>query len=209
VAIKDDSVEDFLAALASKASTPGGGSAAAIMGGIAAALSSMVCNLTVGRKKFAAVEEEMTDVLARADSLRARMVYAIEEDVAAFGSVMAAYGLPKATEAEQQDRGEAIQAALRDATEAPLACARLCHEAIELAEIVAARGNPAVISDGGVAVLAAHAALRSSALNVYVNAKAIEDRVFASQKLEALEALLADAGTRAEAVYEAVRKQLT
>jgi len=209
MAIKDDSVEDFLAALASKASTPGGGSAAAIMGGISAALSSMVCNLTIGKKKFAAVEADMTDVLARADSLRARMVYAIEEDVAAFGSVMAAYGRPKATEAEQLDRNEAIQSALRDATEAPLACAGLCHEAIGLAEIVSEKGNPAVISDGGVAVLAAHAALRSSALNVYVNAKAIEDRAFAARKLEALEALLADAGARAEAVYEAVRKQLT
>ncbi len=208
MAVKESSIETFLEELASKASTPGGGSAAAIMGGVSAALSSMVCNLTIGKKKFAAVESEMTEILAQADKLRARMIYAIEEDVAAFAAVMAAYGLPKTTEDEQKERHRAIQSALRSATDAPLECAKLCREAIELAAHVSDKGNPAVVSDGGVAALAGQAALRSSALNVYVNAKAIEDRAFADGRLQTLEALLSEGSARAEATYEAVSKQL-
>lgn len=207
--IKNSTVETFLEELASKASTPGGGSAAAIMGGVSAALSSMVCNLTIGKKKFAAVEAEMSEILVQADNLRARMIYAIEEDVAAFNEVMAAYGLPKASEDEQKDRHQAIQLALRSATDAPLECAKLCREAIELAAHVSEKGNPAVVSDGGVAALAGQAALRSSALNVYVNAKVIEDRVFADDRLQTLETLLSEGSARAEATYEAVKKQLS
>lgn len=209
MAIKDSTIEVFLAELASKASTPGGGSAAAIMGGISAALSSMVCNLTIGKKKYVGVEADMQAVLAKAESLRARMIYAIEEDVAAFDSVMSAYGLPKATPDEQADRNAAIQRTLRDATDAPLACARLCGEAIDLAAAVSEKGNSAVISDGGVAALAALAALRSAALNVYVNARAIEDRTFAEGRVAELEKLLEDGAHRAEATYEAVKTQLT
>jgi formiminotetrahydrofolate cyclodeaminase len=208
MAIKDSSIEGFLADLASRASTPGGGSAAAVMGGIAAALSSMVCNLTIGKKKYAAVEAELTDILARADALRGRMVDAIEEDVAAFNDVMAAYALPKATDTEQQARTAAIQHSLRAATDAPLHCACLCREAIELAAIVSERGNTAVISDGGVAVLAAHAALRSAALNVYVNAGAIEDRAFAQDRRAKLDAALDGAAAITEATYETVKQKL-
>jgi formiminotetrahydrofolate cyclodeaminase len=207
-AIKDAPVETFLAELASRASTPGGGSAAAVMGAMGAALAAMVCHLTIGKKKYAAVEDELRGVLEQADTLRARLVYAIEEDVAAFSSVMGAYQLPKETETQQQDRQAAIQSALRDATDAPLACARLCHEVIGLAAIVSEKGSAAVISDGGVAVLAAHAALRSAALNVYVNAKAIDDRRFAEDRLSQLDALLEGAAATTEATYSAVAHAL-
>ncbi|APH53274.1 Methenyltetrahydrofolate cyclohydrolase [Granulibacter bethesdensis] len=208
VSFKDESVEAFLEQLASKASTPGGGSAAAVMGAIGAALSSMVCNLTIGKKKYAEVEEELKGVLAQADALRLKLIAAIEEDVQAFDAVMGAYGMPKATEEEQAARKEAIQKALHLATDAPLDCARLCRDAIDLAEIVSRKGNAAVISDGGVAVLAAHAGLRSSALNVYVNAKAIEDRAFAESRLQELQEILGSAGEKTEATYELVRSQL-
>jgi formiminotetrahydrofolate cyclodeaminase len=208
MAIKDSSIEVFLGDLASRASTPGGGSAAAVMGGIAAALSSMVCNLTIGKKKYASVEAELTDVLARADALRARMVAAIEEDVAAFDAVMGAYGMPKATDVEQGARARAIQHALLAATDAPLHCARLCREAIDLAAIVSERGNLSVISDGGVAILAAHAAMRSAALNVYVNADAIEDRDFARDRLAALDSVLDGAAAITEATYRSVKHKL-
>ena len=215
MAIKDASVEAFLAELASKAATPGGGSAAAVMGAVGAALVSMVCHLTLGKKRYAAVEAEMADTLARADALRGRLVAAVEEDVAAFDALMGAYAMPKDGEVKDAEaaqgagpRAAAIQAGLRAATEAPLACARLCREAIALAALVSAKGNAAVVSDGGVAALAAHAALRSCALNVYVNARAIEDRAYAEASLRELDGLLADAGTEAEATYEAVRAQL-
>jgi formiminotetrahydrofolate cyclodeaminase len=207
-AIKDTTTEQFLTELASRAATPGGGSAAAVMGAMGAALTAMVCHLTIGKKKYAAVEAELRSVLERADALRARLVYAIEEDVAAFNAVMAAYGMPKDTQEQQQDRHAAIQSALREATDAPLACARLCHEVIDLAAIVSEKGNSAVISDGGVAALAAHAALRSAALNVYVNAKAIEDRAFAADRLHQLDAMLDKAATLAETTYREVASAL-
>jgi len=207
-AIKDTTTEQFLTELASRAATPGGGSAAAVMGAMGAALTAMVCHLTIGKKKYAAVEAELRSVLDRADALRARLVYATEEDVAAFNAVMAAYGMPKDTQDQQQDRHAAIQSALREATDAPLACACLCHEVIELAALVSEKGNPAVISDGGVAALAAHAALRSAALNVYVNAKAIEDRAFAEDRLHQLDAMLDKAATLAETTYKEVASAL-
>jgi formiminotetrahydrofolate cyclodeaminase len=206
--IKDASIEQFLADLASRAATPGGGSAAAVMGAMGAALAAMVCHLTIGKKKYAAVEGELRTVLERADTLRARLVYAIEEDVAAFNSVMAAYGLPKETQEQQQDRQTSIQSALREATDAPLECARLCREVIDLAAIVSEKGNAAVISDGGVAVLAAHAALRSAALNVYVNAKSIEDRAFADDRLRQLDEMLEAAAAAAETTYTGVAAAL-
>ncbi len=179
------------------------------MGGVGAALVSMVCHLTLGKKKYAAAEAELTEVLAKAEALRGRLIAAIEEDVSAFETVMGAYAMPKEGEAQQAERKRAIQAGLRTATEAPLACARLCREVIDLAAVVSEKGNAAVISDGGVAVLAAFAALRSSALNVYVNAKGIEDRAYAEAALRELDGLLAEAGRKAEATYQAVRAQLT
>ena len=207
-AIKDASIEGFLHELASKAATPGGGSAAAVMGAMGAALASMVCNLTIGKKKYAGVEEELRGVLSRADSLRGRLIYAIEEDVAAFSTVMAAYGLPKDTPEQQQDRLGAIQAALREACDAPLACVKLCAEVIDLAAIVSDKGSAAVISDGGVAALAASAALRSAALNVLVNAKAIDDRAFAEARLAELDAISGSATAKAEATIRAVEQAL-
>lgn len=206
--IKDASIEAFLADLASKAATPGGGSAAAVMGAMGAALASMVCNLTIGKKKYAGVEEELRVVLARADTLRERLIYAIEEDVAAFSSVMAAYGLPKETPEQQQDRLAAIQAALREACDAPLACVKLCAEVIDLAAIVSEKGSATVISDGGVAALAANAALRSAALNVLVNAQAIDDRGFAETRLAELDALSGAAAAKAEATIRGVEQAL-
>jgi formiminotetrahydrofolate cyclodeaminase len=207
--IKDSSVETFLSELASKAATPGGGSAAAVLGGLGAALTAMMGNLTLGKKKYAAVEADIAAIIAKADIRRGQLVAAIEEDIAAFSAVMHAYGLPKATPAEQEARGLAIQAALLVATRAPLACARLCREVIDLAAEVSVKGNAAIISDGGVAILSAYAGLRSSALNVYVNARALEDRHAASALLAELDSLLHDAGRITEETYAAVRQHLS
>ena len=169
--IKDTAIEPFLDALASSGATPGGGSAAAIMGGMGAALVSMVCNLTIGKKKYAEVEGEMKDLLAKAEDLRNRLTGMIQEDVRAFDTVMAAYGMPKETDSEKAARTETIQAALKQATEVPMGCCHLAREVIDLALTASEKGNLNVISDAGVGVLAAYAALRSAALNVYINAK--------------------------------------
>ena len=146
---KDTAVEPFLDALASQAATPGGGSAAAIMGAMGAALVSMVCNLTIGKKKYAEVEGEMKDVLAKSEALRAKLTGMIEDDVKAFDAVMSAYGMAKESDADKAAREKAIQAALKQATEVPLRCCHAAREVIDLAAIASEKGNLNVISDAG------------------------------------------------------------
>lgn len=206
--IKDKPVQQFLDELASKAPTPGGGGAAALMGAIGAALVSMVCNLTVGKKNYEAHEEEMQATLAAAEALRARLTDMIEADAASFGQVMAAYGLPKETDEEKRARTLAIQEALKAAAGAALDCAKACAEVIELSRAVAEKGNKNVVSDAGVAVLAGHAALKSAALNVRINLGAIKDETFAHECASELNAALTGTDVATEEICEEVNNRL-
>lgn len=206
---KDTAIESFLDALASSKATPGGGSAAAIIGAMGAALVSMVCNLTIGKKKYADVEGEMKEVLHKVEGLRHKLTGMIEDDVQAFDQVMAAYGMAKETDAEKAARDKAIQAALKQATEVPLRCCHAAREVIDLAAIASEKGNLNVISDAGVGVLAAYAALRSAALNVFTNAKIITDKAFAEAKVKELEKLLSGAETATEKAYGVVKGKLS
>lgn len=206
--LKDQSIQAFLDLLAGPSATPGGGSAAALMGALGAALVSMVANLTLGKPKYQAVEEDMGALLARAEILRERLTGAIEDDVAAFGQVMAAYRLPKETEADRARRQLAVQSALKAATETPLRCARLCAEVIELCRRAAEQGNANLITDAGVGVLAAHAALKACALNVAANLNAIEDQDFARACRAELDRILRAQTAAAEAVLAAITAKL-
>jgi methenyltetrahydrofolate cyclohydrolase len=203
--IKDTEIEPFLDQLASSAATPGGGSAAAIIGAMGAALVSMVCNLTIGKKKYAEVEGEMKDVLAKTEALRQKLTSMIQDDVKAFDAVMGAYGMPKESDAEKAARDKAIQSALKLATDVPLACAYAAREVIDLAAIASDKGNLNVISDAGVGVLAGYAALRSAALNVLTNARMITDKTYAEAKLKELNQLLAGAEGATEKAYAVVK----
>ena len=206
--ITQDSLQKFLDDLSGSAPTPGGGSAAAIMGAVGAALVSMVCNVTLGKKGQEGAATEMQNVRAASEQLRARLMAMVAEDVAAFDGLMSAYRLPKSDAEQKSRRGAAIQASLRSATQTPLDCARACAQVISLARRAGNDGYAGVISDAGVAVLAAFAALRSAALNVYVNAPSLEDRAFAIEATAALEALLESAASETEAVFAAVRTRM-
>ncbi|WP_442498842.1 methenyltetrahydrofolate cyclohydrolase [Methylobacter sp. sgz302048] len=206
--IKDKSVQTFLDELASKAPTPGGGSAAAVMGAQSAALTSMVCNLTIGKPKYAEVEAEMQALLLKSEALREKLITMIKADVDVFDRLMATYGLPKETEEEKAARSAAIQSVLKEATEVPLACARACREAIELSRIAAEKGNLGVISDAGVAAMAGYGALKSAALNVCINAGSLKDRDFAEAKLAELEQIMKGADVAAEEIYQLVKTKL-
>ena len=209
VMLKDSSIEQFLGELASSAATPGGGSAAAIIGAQGAALVSMVCNLTIGKKKYADVEAEMKDILARSEDLRVRLTGMIQDDVRAFDAVMGAYGMAKESDADKAKRDEAIQSALKEATDVPLRCCRLAREVIDLALAASEKGNLNVISDAGVGVLAAYAALRSAALNVFINVKMIADKSFVDAKLKELDGLLAGAEEATEKAYGIVKGKVS
>jgi formiminotetrahydrofolate cyclodeaminase len=206
--IKDKPVQGFLDELASKSSTPGGGSVAAIMGAMGAALVSMVANLTVGKKNYEEVDAEMQDLLARSEQLREQLTAMIKADVDVFGQVMEAYGMPKESDEEKAARSMTIQSTLKAATDAPLECAKLCADIILLCKPMAEKGNTNVTSDAGVAVLAANAALRSAALNVYINISGIKDENFVNDRRKQTEALLDANSQLTEEIYDLVKSKL-
>jgi formiminotetrahydrofolate cyclodeaminase len=168
-------VDDFVDQLASASPTPGGGSASALAGAMAAAMVEMACNLTVGREKFRDVEAQMQTVLARAHELRVQMLEAVDEDTKAYNAVSEAYRLPKETDAQKAERTAAIQSALLYASEVPLKVARAAAEAAQLAQIAMEKSNPNVASDARVARLLADAATEGAIANVEINLGSITD----------------------------------
>lgn len=206
--IKNQSIEQFLDNLASKSATPGGGSAAAIMGAQGAALISMVCNLTLGKAKFAEVETEMQSLLQQAEQLRQQLTDLIQADVDVFNRVMAAYGLPKESDEEKSVRSAAIQTVLKEATQVPLDCAQACAQVLELSQLAAEKGNPNVISDAGAALMAAYGGLKTAALNVYINASSLNDRAFAESKLAQLARIMQDAEKNTACIYQSIQTAL-
>ena len=208
IEIKDKSIQNFLDELASKSATPGGGSVAALLGAQSAALTSMVCNLTIGKPKYAEVKIEMQTLLQKSEALREKLTGLIQADVDVFNRLMAAYGLPKETDNEKTIRSEAIQTVLKAATEVPLDCARACAEAVKLSQIAANKGNLGVISDAGAAVMAGYGGLKTAALNVYINTKSLKDKTFAETKLAELEAILTGVDVVAEEIYQMVKTKL-
>ena len=192
------SLDGFVGAVASSSPTPGGGSVAAHAGALGAALAQMVAGLTVGRKKYAAVDAEMRDVALRAASLRATLSGLVERDAQSYTAVSEAYKLPKEPEEAAAKRTEAITRALVGASEVPLETARACTAVAELASVVAQKGNSNAVSDAGVAALLAEAACRGAAYNVRINVASMSDKSVGAP-LVAEARKLVEAATRAAA----------
>jgi formiminotetrahydrofolate cyclodeaminase len=202
--IGDLSVREFGERLASAQPTPGGGSAAALGGALGAGLVSMVCNFTVGREKYADVEEEMQALLRRSEELRLQLEQAVEDDVAAYGGYSEASKLPRSTDEEQAARAAALDAALRESTLVPLGVAERCAELLELALRAAELGNRFLISDAAVGAELAAAARASAELNVRLNVGGIDDAAFADGVRSRLEAVRARVGDARELVDRTV-----
>lgn len=198
-------IETFLDALAAGESTPGGGAAAALTGGQAAALLSMVLNFTIGRKKYAPVEEEMRGLLGRTEALRGELLALADKDAEAFGAVAACYGMPRSTGEEKAARTAAMQKALKGATEVPFAIASLCAELLELARPIAEKGNPNVVSDAATAAHLAHAALHSGLVNVKINLAYIKDEAYVNEWQAKSDGLI----SAGEEAYSAARHACT
>ena len=174
----DDSamtLDAYVASVAAAEPVPGGGSVVAIAGQLAAALAHMVAGLTAGRPKYADVDEQMWVLLARAESLGARLGALATDDSDAYLAVSAAYRMPKDDDAQRAARTGAINAALATATEVPLETARACRDVAELAAACASKGNRNAVSDSGVAALLAHAACRGAGYNVRINVASMAD----------------------------------
>lgn len=206
--IKDMPIQQFLDELAGKTSTPGGGGAAAVSGAMGAALISMVANFTIGKKGYEAVDEDAKAILAKSEELRAKLTDAIKDDVDVFNRVMSSYRMPKESDEEKAARSAEIQSALKEATDVPLECARLCREVVNLSQPIADIGNKNVISDAGVAVMAGYAGLRSAALNVYINIGGIKDEEFANERRQQLEDQLDGMDELKEDIFELVKSKL-
>jgi glutamate formiminotransferase/formiminotetrahydrofolate cyclodeaminase len=161
---------DFIDALADGSPTPGGGSAAAYSGAMGAALVAMVARLTLGKKKYAEISEQMLAILDEAEYLKKKLTVAVQEDSAAFDKVMSAFRLPKDSEEEQAARASAIEKATIHAAEVPLETARLSVRVMELALQAAQIGNPNAITDAGTGAALAQAALTGASYNIRINA---------------------------------------
>lgn len=191
--LTDLTSKKFLAELASAAPAPGGGGGAAMAGALAAALSSMVCNLTVGKEKFAAQQAQTQEVLVQAEHARVRLLELVGEDAAVFNSFMSCYKLPRATDEEKATRTAAIRSAAKQAAEVPLAIARESFAVLRLADKIAVIGNPGVITDAACSGILARAALRCAEYNVRINLGLTKDEAWNAQVAGELAQLLAEA----------------
>ncbi len=198
----------FLAELASKAPTPGGGGTAALVGAAGVALCNMVGNLTTGKKKYAAVEEKIQALNAKAETLRKELEALVQEDAEAFAPLAAAYGLPKDTPEQAADKERVMETALTRAALVPIKIMQKCLEGITLAYFYAVDGSTMAISDAGCAAVLCKAALQAASLNVFVNTKLMTNREFATALEHTAEQLL-DAGTSyADEAFHYVNEKL-
>ena len=189
----DLSCKEFLTELASAAPAPGGGGGAAMAGAFAAALASMVANLTIGKEKFADREPEVKELLEQAEAERVRLLQLADDDAAVFNSFMSCYKLPKTNDEEKAARTAAIRAAAKQAATVPLNIARSSFAVLKLADRLVVSGNPGVITDGACSGLLARAALRCAEYNVRINLGLTKDEVWNAQAAADLKQLLADA----------------
>jgi glutamate formiminotransferase/formiminotetrahydrofolate cyclodeaminase len=184
---RDLSVEAFSEALGSGSATPGGGSAAALSGALAASLVAMVARNTAANPSFAERAEAMEQIAAEADTCRHSLLELVDDDAAAFERVLAAFRLPKETAELKDVRSREIQASYREAVEIPLLVCRRALDVLALAGQIAELGNPNAISDAGVAALLAASALDGAALNVGINLGSIKDESYRTESERAVQ----------------------
>ena len=196
----DKSIRQFSEELASPAPVPGGGGASALIGAIGIALGDMVGELTVGKKKYADVEDEIRELMARAQKLRARFLELIDADAEAFAPLAAAYRIPK----DAPGRAETMEKALHGAGMVPLEIMRASIEALEITEVFAEKGSRLAVSDAGCAAAACKAALQGAYLNVIINTKSMKDRSFAQELQEEADRLLGQGSALADQIYQTV-----
>lgn len=199
---------EFVDLLASDAPAPGGGSAAALEGALGAALTAMVCGLTVGKKKYAEFQELAESAQAKATDLKARFVDVMDRDTEAFNVVSAAFGMPKETDEEKAARSAAIQKGLEGCTKTPFEMMELAVETLELTASILGKSNDSAASDLGVSALSLRAAIQGAWLNVLINIGSLKNKELAEDYRAKGEALLAKALPLADEIYDTVVKSM-
>lgn len=200
--------DEFVAVLATKAPVPGGGGASALVGALGTALGNMVGSLTVGKKKYVEVEEEIKALQVKSDLLQKELLSLIERDAEVFEPLSKAYGLPKTTEEEKAKKAKIMEAALKEACSVPMEIMEKCCEAIDVIEIFAKKGSVIAISDAGVGAAFLKAALEGASLNVFINTKSMADREYADALNEKADQMLAVYCEKAANIFETVKNRL-
>jgi formiminotetrahydrofolate cyclodeaminase len=199
----------FVEVLASKAAVPGGGGAAALVGAIGTALGSMVCNLTIGKKKYAEYEPHVKDILKKAGVLEKELLKMIDDDAENFLPLSKAYGMSTATEEDKKIKEETLEKALKQACSVPVAIVKACYEAIKLHEDLVDKCSKLAISDVGVGVQCLRAAIIGAHLNVIININSIKDTAYIEKVKSEVEPLVENGTKIADDVYDKVVKILT
>ncbi|MBP2635381.1 MAG: fchA 1 [Firmicutes bacterium] len=192
----EKNVTDFIDVLASASPAPGGGSVSALAGSLGAALTAMVCRLTLGNEKYSDVQAKAGSMLKQADELKNLLQKYVDEDTEAFNKVMAAYKLPKDTEEQKTDRSQAIQQAMQNAASLPLKVAEYCLTIITMAEQILRLGNANAASDAAVAGLISHAGMQGAIYNVRINLASIKDQQFVETTQAQVDAIKSQAAVQ-------------
>ena len=204
----EQSCTSWLADLASSKPAPGGGGAAALVGAVGVSLGAMVGSLTIGKKKYADVEEEMKALVERSKELSLKLQSMVKADAEAFLPLSDAYRMPSGTDGEKAAKAQANQMALTGATEVPLNILILCAEAMELMVEFQKKGSRLALSDAGCGAAMCKAAMESAKLNVYINLKLMKDE----EKVRQYQAKMDEAFIRgmalADQVYREVEEEL-
>lgn len=201
--LKKLTVESFTEITASDAPAPGGGSVAALAGALSAALSEMVANLTVGKAKYADVDEEMRSLSEQGEKLRRELIDAIQKDSTSFTAYMDALAMPKNTDEEKAARREAMQNGLKEAARVPLEVAEAAAKIFPVAEAVVKRGNANAVTDGLVSAMMARTSVLSALFNVKINLGSIKDEAFVKEMSERVRALENEAISREKEILKA------
>ena len=199
---------EFVEVLASKAPVPGGGGASALVGAIGTALCNMVGSLTVGKKKYAAVEAEIIELMKKTTSLQNDLLELIEKDAEVFEPLSKAYGLPSGTEEEKAEKARVMEGCLKEACSVPMNIMRKCCEVIDLIGVFAEKGSVLAVSDAGVAAACCKGALKGASLNVYINTKSMKNREYAEELNRECDGMLAKYGPMADEIFDSVLAKL-
>lgn len=199
-------IKMFLDELASNSPAPGGGSVAALSGALGAALSSMVCNLTRGKQGYEDAQDDIAEIFRKSEELRKDLTDLIDRDTDAFNEVMKAIKMPKETQEQIDQRKNALQAAFKLAAEVPLETARKCVQILDVARVVAEKGNKNSISDAAVSALMAQTGVQAAMLNVRVNLGSIKDHEYVQQVSTELHELLQNAMGKSAEILGIVEK---
>lgn len=206
--IREDTVQGFLEVLSSKAPVPGGGGASAVGGAVGNALGQMVANLTIGKKRYADVEEEIRGLLEKMEGLQQAFLQLADEDAQVFEPLAAAYSLPGGTEEEMAYKEKVMEENLLAASLVPLKIMEKAAQMLDILAVLGEKGSKMAVSDVGVGVQFIRTALTGAVMNVYINTKSMKDRTKAEELNARADALLADGMEQADQIYKAVLGKL-